>query len=1270
MFAQLLKKTLFSRIISFVVAFSFILTSVPVSYAGIERSDSLRITPATRGNSLQEEIKGDLAKRTKPEKIDPLVLSNIISLLEGAQTGGTNIEHGILIDGANGGIFNHSEPRERLEIVMQSMLDNTAPEIEEQKKQRFYYEQEDRDRALKRLEGTWINTLKKIAGLSEKEINEKLDEWLRTPFNSFDKNRLPSARRLVNYIMNVQLKKVIAYSDKYPMAQDVLCVGETKSQYEAKKTQEILREDLEQILAGITKEQAQKIGLRIAYEPRWAIGTGLTPTNEEIQFAHRFIKDNVKKILGAELDVDYGGSLNEKNSQAILSLADVDGGLIGGAAKDPKKIAVVIDEAIKQGEIKGKLLNIGMNWKAENVSTGLAPLDDFVKLFLTKDLSKVHIAIGTPNVKLVRDTMAELENEISAVSLYSGIVVKTENIGPFTKETLAAKSQNTEAIYAELEKRFGEKTREGDVYFRLKSDNRYFALVKENTKDGTLMTAATLDLRDSKNKADYYAALLGYVFLITKSSGRQIELIEEKGDRLKQDLSNLSYIIPASISIAFKETDRPIARGWSLIVQPAKLAEAPKAEPEVKKAQQPVLPFATINDIAAEGKMLLVRLDINVSAENGHIKDKDKIERRVTEPVTRTIAPLSRKGARQVVIFHQGRPDDKNFIDNPSEHAYQLRKVLGSLGISGEKIKEVNDLFGPKAIEAIKNLQDGEILVLKPVRAADPQNSGKTLEENPDFVSALEPLFDYFVLDGFSVAHRGKKNNQFSIDGFSNLPAVAGGLMAYEYAGASNLRNLPHPHVLAVGGSKIPEKFAVMESKLTKGEADAVLLGGRLGNLALVAAQIAKLQGDERANAEKDPYQLAVETLGKTTADNLKNDPEHPFNLLPRLVNLFVQYKEKIKVPTDVVFIENGVRGEVELVDGRVPQGFDQLLSGIGPKTAALYEGIGLQSKSSFITGPLSDSRYPEFYPEMKRVYKAICREDSFSTTGGGDTDPLITGLGLTSSYASLAGGALAEYLKGEKLPGIEYLIQNSPDRLRVAKLSQVMQTADNTVFTGTSIYYDNLINAVKKSKEANAGAVVVGANAIFENAGSITALKMLKETRYDVVVWAQDEATLKKLKDMGIGEITKTLTSQETSHVGLEDLTISFSESGLPTVLVTSPLDRKGIDLDKIQSSGVRIVNLQTPKADEAKLNSMPLVIAWAVTSIANDDYITNKFEELTQAYARSDQMSISSGELDALNKNLTSLVCDMPLVQVNAEKAKEVIEAQITYAATVDQI
>ena len=386
MFTQVLKKTLFSRIISFIATLSLVLISVPMNYAN---TGALR-TPAAKGR-VAGEIESDLSKSIESKKTDILILSNIISLLEGAQTGGYNIEHAIL-DGANGGIFNHSERRGRLEIAMENMLGSIGNLI-------------NNGASYETVKNRWIKTLK-TENLSDKEIEGSLG-WFHDFYNGKQSVEY-LARRLVNYIMNVQLQKVIAYSDKYKISQTVLCVGETLAQYEAKRTSSVLNEDLDQILVGITKEQAEKIGLRIAYEPRWAIGTGKTPTNAEIQKTHKFIKDTLKVILGIELDVDYGGSLNEKNCQDILALADVDGGLIGGAAKDIKKIAVIIDEAVRQGQIKNKLLNIGMNWKAEDKTTGLARLKEFAALFRTKDLSKVRIVISTPQVRTVRLAMSEL----------------------------------------------------------------------------------------------------------------------------------------------------------------------------------------------------------------------------------------------------------------------------------------------------------------------------------------------------------------------------------------------------------------------------------------------------------------------------------------------------------------------------------------------------------------------------------------------------------------------------------------------------------------------------------------------------------------------------------------------------------------------------------------------------------------------------------------------------------------------------------------------
>jgi fructose-1,6-bisphosphatase/sedoheptulose 1,7-bisphosphatase-like protein len=228
------------------------------------------------------------------------------------------------------------------------------------------------------------------------------------------------------------------------------------------------------------------------------------------------------------------------------------------------------------------------------------------------------------------------------------------------------------------------------------------------------------------------------------------------------------------------------------------------------------------------------------------------------------------------------------------------------------------------------------------------------------------------------------------------------------------------------------------------------------------------------------------------------------------------------------------------------------------------------------------------------------------------------------------------------------------------------IQAVDATVYKTTSVRYSNFISTIKEYKETNKGAVVMGANAIFENGGSVTALNELKQTGvYKVVVWAQDEKAVETLKVMGIGETDIKYTKD------LNDVLTNLEKTGIAyqkITLVVSPLDRVNINLDKIQSLGVKVRNLQTPKAKEdAKINSMPLVIAQAIASIADDDYITNKFEELSQVYSESGQ--ISSADLKNLNA-LTSIVFDMPLVQLTKEEDKEALQAQITYAETVSKI
>ena len=110
----------------------------------------------------------------------------------------------------------------------------------------------------------------------------------------------------------------------------LLCIGETLEQFEQNQTLDILAEQIQSAFNGLTSQDISQIIL--AYEPVWAIGTGKTPTIQDIEKTITFIKDYIKTNYNIALPVLYGGSVNVANSTEILAIPCVDGALIGGAS--------------------------------------------------------------------------------------------------------------------------------------------------------------------------------------------------------------------------------------------------------------------------------------------------------------------------------------------------------------------------------------------------------------------------------------------------------------------------------------------------------------------------------------------------------------------------------------------------------------------------------------------------------------------------------------------------------------------------------------------------------------------------------------------------------------------------------------------------------------------------------------------------------------------------------------------------------------------------
>lgn len=121
----------------------------------------------------------------------------------------------------------------------------------------------------------------------------------------------------------------------------IVCIGETKSEREQSLTEKVLDRQLEAVL----KVLSAASDWVIAYEPVWAIGTGLTASEAQAQDAHAFIRERLRKDLGSRADqlrILYGGSVKSSNIKGLMQQKDIDGALVGGASLDPAEFARIV----------------------------------------------------------------------------------------------------------------------------------------------------------------------------------------------------------------------------------------------------------------------------------------------------------------------------------------------------------------------------------------------------------------------------------------------------------------------------------------------------------------------------------------------------------------------------------------------------------------------------------------------------------------------------------------------------------------------------------------------------------------------------------------------------------------------------------------------------------------------------------------------------------------------------------------------------------------
>jgi len=401
-------------------------------------------------------------------------------------------------------------------------------------------------------------------------------------------------------------------------------------------------------------------------------------------------------------------------------------------------------------------------------------------------------------------------------------------------------------------------------------------------------------------------------------------------------------------------------------------------------------PFLTLDDFNLMNKTVLLRVDFNSPLD---LETKKIInDKRIRAHANTTIKELIEKGAKTVILAHQGRPGDDDFIAL-NQHAELLGKTLNM------HVKYVDDVLGEQAQNAIKALKSGEVLVLGNVRGIPSELKKGSPEEQSktDIVQTLAPLSDLFVNDAFAAAHRA----QVTIIGFTPvLPSAAGRIMEKELKALGKVLNNPEkPSVFVIGGAKGDDSLDISSYVLKKDISDKVLTGGVISHIFLLATGV---------------------TLGEANTKFLEK--KELMGLVSGIKELMKKYPKAVVVPVDVATEVNEKRHEIAVSELPI----ETPLFDIGTETAKKYGEIVRKAKTVVVSGPLGVFENPEFRKGSEIVLQAVADCEGFTLVGGGHTVAAVEQLGLADkiSYISTAGGALIEFLMGNELPGVAALEQ------------------------------------------------------------------------------------------------------------------------------------------------------------------------------------------------------------------------------------------------------
>ena len=388
--------------------------------------------------------------------------------------------------------------------------------------------------------------------------------------------------------------------------------------------------------------------------------------------------------------------------------------------------------------------------------------------------------------------------------------------------------------------------------------------------------------------------------------------------------------------------------------------------------------FNTLDDLDLAGKIVLVRVDINVPVDNGVVTDATRIER-----IVPTIKDILSKGGLPVMLAHFGRPKGQVVPE------MSLRVTLPALEAAlGQSV-----VFVERPDRAsLEALESGSVVLVENTRFAAMEE-----KNDPQMAQFLASLGDVYVNDAFSAAHRAHA----STEGVAKvLPSAAGRLMQAALEALNTALGSPKsPVVAVVGGAKVSTKLELLSNLVSK--VDHLIIGGGMANTVLAA------QGFEIGTslAERDLADTAVDILARATQQGCQ-----------------------VILPVDVVVAREFRANADHSLHHAQDCPADAMILDAGPATVSLITDTLMAAETLIWNGPLGAFELTPFDAATVAAAKAagsLSKDGQLiSVAGGGDTVAALNHAGVAEefTYISTAGGAFLEWMEGKSLPGVAAL--------------------------------------------------------------------------------------------------------------------------------------------------------------------------------------------------------------------------------------------------------